>query len=116
MIPLAADEDFDHHIVLGARRKAPGLDVLRVQDAGLRTAKDPQVLLWAAAEGRVLFTHDTNTMPKHFDAHVRRGLYTPGVCIVPQSLPIGDAIRELIVVAACSDPGEHDGVILYLPL
>ena len=36
----------------------PTLDIVRVQDVGLRTASDPDILAWAASEGRILLTHD----------------------------------------------------------
>jgi hypothetical protein len=40
MLLLAADENFNNNIVRGALRLNPDLDVLRVQDAGLRGADD----------------------------------------------------------------------------
>jgi predicted nuclease of predicted toxin-antitoxin system len=65
VLPLAVDEDFNNHIVRGVRRRNPDVDIVRVQDAGLTGAQDSSVLEWAAAEGRVLFTHDVNTMTDH---------------------------------------------------
>jgi predicted nuclease of predicted toxin-antitoxin system len=38
------------------------LDLVRVQEVGLRTADDPDILEWAAAQGRVLVTRDRDTM------------------------------------------------------
>ena len=40
MLLLAADENFNNNIVRGALRLNPDLDVLRVQDGGLRAADD----------------------------------------------------------------------------
>lgn len=37
MIRFLTDEDFDGRIVRGLRRNFPEIDVLRIQDAGLRT-------------------------------------------------------------------------------
>ena len=62
MIPLAADEDFDNRIVRGVLRDEPDVDMVTVQDVGLSSTEDPDVLEWAATEGRVLFSHDANTM------------------------------------------------------
>lgn len=53
MLLLAADENFNNKLVRGVQRLRPRLDIVRVQDAGLRGADDPTVLEWAAAENRV---------------------------------------------------------------
>ncbi len=48
----AADEDFDNDALRGVRRQLQNVDMVRVQDAGLRGADDPTVLDWAARESR----------------------------------------------------------------
>jgi predicted nuclease of predicted toxin-antitoxin system len=62
MLPLSTDEDFNNRILRGLLRRMPDLDVTRVQDVGLSGSEDPDVLEWAAGEGRVLLTHDASTM------------------------------------------------------
>lgn len=62
MIKLATDEDFNNRILRGVLRRNPRLDIRRKQDARLGRADDPQVLAWAASEGRVLLTHDASTL------------------------------------------------------
>ena len=52
MIGLAFHENFNNDVLRGLLRRRPELDVLRVQDAGLRTRDDPALLAWAAVEGR----------------------------------------------------------------
>ena len=54
MLRFAADENFNNDIVRGLRRRKTNLDIVRVQEAGLSGAVDPDVLEWAAREGRVL--------------------------------------------------------------
>ncbi len=44
MLLLVADENFNNDIVRGVLRKNPGLDIVRVQDVGLRGADDSLVL------------------------------------------------------------------------
>ncbi len=51
-----ADENFDNDVIRGLRRRAPGFDVVRVQDVGLGGCADDVVLDWAAAENRILLT------------------------------------------------------------
>jgi predicted nuclease of predicted toxin-antitoxin system len=58
MLRFLADEDFDRAIVRGVLRLRPNIDIVRVQDVGLRTKQDPIVLSWAAEQGRILLTHD----------------------------------------------------------
>ena len=48
MLQLPIDEDVHGDIVNGLRRRQPGLDVVRVQDVGLRQTPDPDILEWAA--------------------------------------------------------------------
>lgn len=115
-IRLLVDEDFDNDILRGALRRLPGLDVVRVQDIGLAGANDPAVLDWAAQHGRVVLTHDVSTMTAHAATRVRAGLAVPGLFAVSQSLAIGKAIEEVVILAECSVEGEWNGQVRYLPL
>lgn len=64
MLRLLSDENFRGEILRGLRRRLPDVDVVRVQDVGLAGADDPAILAWAASEGRILVTHDRNTIPE----------------------------------------------------
>jgi len=61
-VTFAADENFSNDIVRGLRRRNNCIDFIRVQDSALSGADDPDVLEWAATEGRILLTHDVRTM------------------------------------------------------
>jgi len=78
MLRLAADENFNHNIVRGLRRRMMDLDIVCIQDVGLSGADDPTVLEWAAREGRVLLTHDVSTITKYTYGRVRAGQPMPG--------------------------------------
>jgi predicted nuclease of predicted toxin-antitoxin system len=43
-----ADENIDPDLVLGLRRRVENIDIVRVQDVGLRTVDDPEILQRAA--------------------------------------------------------------------
>lgn len=43
MVRFLADENFNHHIVQGIRRRDRSVDIVRVQDVGLSGADDPTV-------------------------------------------------------------------------
>ena len=87
---FAVDEDFDNRILRGLLRRLPKLDIVRTQDVGLLGKDDPAVLDWAAAEDRILLTHDASTMTRFVYARIESGRGTPGVFEVPQGLPIGE--------------------------
>jgi hypothetical protein len=116
MLPLATDEDFNNRILRGLLRRKPDLDIVRVQDAGLGGEGDAAVLEWAAGEGRVLLTHDVTTMKQYVDERVAVGLSMPGVFEVSQQTPIGQAIEDILLLAECSQEGEWEGQIRFLPL
>jgi hypothetical protein len=116
MLLLAADEDVNNNILRGLLRRKPELDIVRVQDAGLSGTDDPAVLDWAAREGRVLLTHDVSTMTRYAYDRVRAGLPMPGLFEVSRAIPIGRAIDDILLLAACSLEDEWEGQVRYLPL
>lgn len=79
MIRFLADADFNHAIVKGCRRREPALDFLSANAAMLEGVPDPNVLALAADQGRILVTHDRQTMPQHFGAFLMSGRSSPGV-------------------------------------
>jgi len=116
MVLLAFDENFNNDVVRGLLRRSPALDVVRVQDAGLRSHNDPAVLDWAAAEGRLLASHDVSTLTAYACARVRAGQPMPGLIEAGPEVSIAAAIEDLLLIAECSQPGEWEGQVLYLPL
>jgi hypothetical protein len=87
-----------------------------VQDAGLSGASDPEVLEWAARQGRVLVTHDVSTLSKHAYERVATGQPMPGVFEVGTGLSVARAIDDLLLIVECSLEGEWEGQVRYLPL
>lgn len=116
MIRFLADEDFNRAIVRGVARSRLGVDIVRVQDVGLRTQEDTAVLEWAAKEGRVVLTHDAQTMPAHAYERVLNSLAMPGLFVVQQEEFVGRIIDDITLVAECSLEGEWEGRVNYLPL
>jgi hypothetical protein len=106
----------NNRILRGLLRRNPNLDIVRVQDAGLRGRGDAELLEWAAMEGRILLTHDVTTMKQHVDERIIAGLPMPGVFELGQDIPIGQVIEEILLVAEYSLDGEWEGHIRFLPL
>lgn len=116
MIGLAFDENFNNDVFRGLLRRNPRLDIVRIQDVGLRSFDDEKVLEWAAQSGRVLISHDVATITAHAYARVGAGLKMPGVFEVSRSVAISRAIEDLWIITECSEPGEWEGQVRYLPL
>ena len=116
MLKLAADENFNNDIVRGLLRREKHLDLVRIQDAGLSGATDPELLEWAAGEGRVILSHDVSTLTHFAYERVSKGLSMPGVFEVSRAVPIGTAIDDILLLAELSLPNEWEGRVIYLPL
>ncbi|MGH9897601.1 MAG: DUF5615 family PIN-like protein [Pyrinomonadaceae bacterium] len=116
MLRFLSDEDFNNRIVRGLLRRLPTLDLVRVQDVGLITCPDPEVLEWAASEGRIILTHDVSTMSEQAYNRVNADLPMSGVVEISQDLPVAEAIEELILFAECSLENEWEGQVKFLPL
>lgn len=116
MIRFAADEDLNNDVVRALRRALPEVNIVGVREAGRGGKPDPEVLAWAAAEARVVLTHDVTTMTRHALERVARGEPMPGVIAVHQRLPIGEVVDDLLLVASCSLATDWVDRVSFLPL
>jgi hypothetical protein len=116
MLRLLSDENFNGAIVRGLFRRFPELDLVRVQDVELTQTPDPEILEWAAGQGRVLLSHDVSTVPPAAYQRVADGKPMPGVFIVPDRMPIGQAIDELLFLSLDVEPGEWKDQVVFLPV
>ncbi|HEY9800474.1 MAG TPA: DUF5615 family PIN-like protein [Leptolyngbyaceae cyanobacterium] len=116
MLSLLSDENFNGDIVRGLFLRQPNLDLLRVQDVGLREVDDPAILAWAAINERILLTHDRATMPDFAYNRLVRGEPMAGMFVVNDRMLIRQAIDELLLLINFSEQAEWQGVVLYLPL
>ncbi|MCE9531142.1 MAG: DUF5615 family PIN-like protein [Planctomycetes bacterium] len=116
MLKLVSDENFNADIIRGLYRRRPGIDLVRVQDVGMRSTPDPDILAWAAIEGRILLTHDRDTIPFWAIERVISGQTMLGVFLVQSLMPIGQAIDELILAIECLPPDECKDLVKFFPL
>jgi predicted nuclease of predicted toxin-antitoxin system len=116
VIKLLTDEHISKRLIRGLLLREPELDLVRMQDVGLRTGDDASILAWAAQEGRVLITSDASTIPDIANERLARGQPMSGVILLRSDLSIGQAIEELRVSIGASFPGEWEGRVLRLPL
>jgi hypothetical protein len=112
MLRLLVDQNFNQHIVRALLDRVPSLDVVTTQEVGLSQTSDPALLAWAALAGRILITHDQQTIPGFAAARMRAGESLPGVFVVPQHLPIGLVVEELTMIILCSDQREWENLLI----
>jgi len=115
-IRFLADADLNNAIVNGVLRREPSVDFLSAHEAGLRGMRDDQVLKFAAESQRVLVSHDVGTMPAHFRMFRDAGDHSAGVFLIPQSLDIGTAIDELVLIWLASEASDWVDRLEWLPL
>lgn len=92
------------------------MDFLPASDADLAGVSDPDVLALAAEQDRILVSHDFQTMPRHFADFLHTRGASPGLILIPQYLPIGEAIDELVLIWGASDADEWQNRIQTIPL
>lgn len=95
MLPVLADENFNQRILRGLKLRIGTLDLIVAQSAGLCGASDPTLLAWAAEHGRVVLSHDRQTLPEHAYRRIRSRQPMPGVIVVLDTMPLGEAIEIL---------------------
>jgi hypothetical protein len=116
VLKLVSDENFNADILRGLYRQCPGLDIVRVQDIGLSATPDPDILAWAAVENRILLTHDRDTMPFWAYSRLSAGQAMPGVFLVSDHMPVGQAIDEILLAVDCLMPDECANFVRFFPL
>jgi predicted nuclease of predicted toxin-antitoxin system len=93
------------------------LDVIRVGDSidlplG---SQDPEILIWAERERRIIVTHDSDTMPKHFADHLSAGRNSPGIIMVRPRATLSELVTFLRDAAYASEPEEWQDRIQFIP-
>ena len=112
-----ADENFRNAIVRGLLRKAPSLDIVRAQDVPEISSQDDRVLLrFATAEGRVVVTHDVSTMIPAMREQMRLESRCTPIVMVPDSMPIGAAVDDILVLDGCAVEADWAAGVIYIPL
>ena len=115
MIRLLTDENFDHRILRGLRRRLPLLDSVSVRDVGLAGRPDLVLLRWAANEQRTILTRDVKTLVPDAKRLVAQGEPMAGVIAILRGVAIGHVINDLELLLECYSEAEMRNSIEYLP-
>jgi predicted nuclease of predicted toxin-antitoxin system len=111
-----ADENFEGAIYRGLLRRSPDLDIVRVQDVGLSRTHDPEILAWASDEGRIMLTHDRRTMPGFAYERMATGESIASIIVMRATIPVSEAIEDILLINACSTADEWVNQVQDLPL
>ena len=117
MLRLATDADVHGDIVRGLFRRIPDIDLVRVQEVLPEGIPDPEVLAWAAKEGRVLVSNDRNTMVGFAYERMREKKPMPGLVVTTNEQTVGSTIDDILIITQymLADEMITQGVV-YLPL
>jgi Domain of unknown function (DUF5615) len=113
-ISFQADANVDPNIGLGLGRREPKANYRQAAGIIPDGMRDPEVLLLAASDGRVLVTNDLRTMPGHF-ANFIEVRESPGLLLIPPHTSIREAIEGLLTCWFCWSAEEMRNQIRWLP-
>ncbi len=102
-IRFIADADLNQKIIDGLKHREPSISFLKASEGGTLYHPDPAVIRIAAESGRVLVSHDLETMPRHFWKFMKSN-DSPGLILIPQKLRIGRAVEALLMIWAPPKP------------
>ena len=113
-IRLLMDVHVKRAVTIGLRRR--GVDVLTAQDEGIHRLSDSDLLDHATALNRALFSQDPDLLAEA-DLRVANGVRFAGVIYGRQNdLSIGQAVRDLELIAKAYEPEDMENRVEYLPL
>lgn len=87
---------------------------MSVHDIGPKDMPDPDILEWAAREGRVVVTQDVNTLVGYALQRVRAGLPVAGVIAIRGPVPFGQAVEEVEVLGLAGEEDDLRDQVIYI--
>ena len=99
------------------RHSAYPIDAVRVGDPidlplG---SKDPDILIWAERNDRIVLSRDFHTMPGHLSDHLAAGRHSPGVALLRPSADAVDMISYLELAAYVCEGYEFADAVRVIP-
>jgi hypothetical protein len=79
-------------------------------------ALDPDILLWAERNGRVVVTTDYSTMPGHFKAHLAAGRHLAGLLMIRPGATFPQLVESLVIIAFAGIADDSFDTIMYIPI
>lgn len=102
------DEHISHAVAEALRRR--GIDVLTIDEAGLRTASDEEIMDQSTLAGRVIVTNDSDFLALHQAARRHAGI---AFCS-RGAQGIGRVVAGLVLIYEVLEPDEMAGQVEFL--
>ena len=112
------DENMSHRVRDAVLRRAPGIDIVRVGNDGapaLETS-DPEILLYAEEQRRLLITLKRASMPRHVADHFRAGRHHWGVLRVKRNVSIAILAEQIMLIWEASEAEDWLDQFDWIPL
>lgn len=112
-MPVALSRAIQRHNAAGVH----SIDAVRVGDPPdlPRGTADPDILIWAEREGRILVSLDRNTLPGHLADHLQAGHHSPGIWLVRNRVTVGQILGYLTRAAHATGQTYFQDAIWYIP-
>jgi hypothetical protein len=81
-----------------------------------RGSQDPDILIWAEGEARILVSHDLSTLPRFLADHIRAGRHSPGIFLIRHGTTLCEVVDFLVLVAHASEPWEWADRCRFIPV
>lgn len=108
MLRLFIEHDFNHKVLRGLKRRISDLDYITADHLVKREESDENHLEWCSKNSRIVISHDVNTFTDAANQRLKDGEQMFGLILVPQTMPIGQAIDELEIIILCSKENEYE--------
>lgn len=123
---MALSYVLDEHLRRGAlwqaiqRHNGAGIFLIDVAQVGDPVdlplgSTDPDILLWAEKEDRVVVTRDYNTMNRHLAAHLQSGHHCAGLFMIRPKATLRQVVDYLVATAHTADPAAFRDAYNYIP-
>ena len=107
-LSLLCDEHIPYPVVKGLRRR--GLEVVTVQEEGLSSADDEEIMEYALNKGLCIYTRDTDFLKHHKTGKKHAGI----IYHHPLAYSVGEAIRKILVLNEVAESEGLKGYIKFL--
>jgi hypothetical protein len=103
-----------------AQHNACGVDVVDAISVGDPAdlplgSSDPDILIWAEREGRLLLTRDVRTMLVQFAHHLQAGHRSPGLLVLKAGFSLPAVVAALALIAYAGNPADYIDQIDFIP-
>jgi len=104
-----------------ARHNARGIDPIDAVQVGgppdlPRGSDDPDILIWAEREGRILVSFDRSTLPNFLSDHLQAGHHSPGIFLIRRGATLTEVVDFLVLATYASEPWEWEDRCQFIPM